>query len=531
MKMRVNHWRVISCALFCVIACIPAAIAQRNPVFFSSGSWEISDSQKSQIAQLSCAADNDGLFHITLTGHADPNGSAADNLELAEKRCLAVKDILLAQGIPAGNIFIEVIGEKKASVEGDYQQFRRVDIVCAPGTKDGLPADKGLRETGSASSGTGDQMDIQKLWNTIRQPFESFEINPNTNNVITTEQGVLVLFPANAFERQNKSAENVRIDIRVTMNKQDMVLNNLSTAYGQTFLESGGMVEILAWDGNDAAQLAPGKSYLVMVPSTSPNPEMTLFDGTRSGEAGVVRWNERANTNFSIQSAEAFFACSSQREMPCGLICRISSSLSNRYEARRKAKYLLEGLSCTEQLRLEQEYSPEAIQLLTEAQRDQLYRKYQVNNEEDLDRAIRAQIEKSKKSAQSNLSYYTFSSTTFGLVNCDYFPSLKKDLVTMRVDVPEQYERTQFMLAFPRRNVIMQPSYFDGRISFTNVPIGEKAQLIAMRMDDEVISFGMETIVIKPKMNMPALGVTTVSEMSMRLAALNDTQRTDLVLR
>lgn len=531
MEMRVYDWRRLSCALMLSLLFSATASAQYYQVFFSSGSWEINESQKTEILNVACGAESDSGWHITLTGHADPNGTAADNMQLAEQRCIAIKDVLISAGMPADIIFIEAMGERKADEHGDYRQHRRVDMQCVKEKRESVTAMQAGEKQPDEAKQDGDKMDILKLWNTIRNPAESFEIDPHQDNVITAKEGVLVLFPEGAFKCHANDDCKVRIEITVTMNKQDMVLNNLSTAYGRTFLESGGMVEIQAWYGSEPAVLTPGKSYLVMVPDQTPQPEMELFDGQRSPDTGVVQWTNRETSDFRILTSEQLFQCAESESSRCGFICRISSRLSKQYEARRKAKDLLSSLSCTEQLLLEQKFGPDALRLLTDALRQQLYKKYRVTNDADLGRAIREQAEKRESGLSSSLSYYTFSSTRFGLVNCDYFPRVAKDLLTMQVKVPKEYSRTQMMLAFPGMNVVMQPVCNDGTIRFPNIPAGKEAVLIAMRFDNDVISMGMETIVIGPLAELPVLEVTTVQALSMKLAALNDTGRNDLVQR
>ncbi len=84
---------------------------------------------------------------IIAVGHADRIGSAAYNQKLSEKRAAAVKDYLVAKGIPANRIYTEGKGEKQpvtkageckgpksAKVIACLQPDRRVDIEMI-GTK------------------------------------------------------------------------------------------------------------------------------------------------------------------------------------------------------------------------------------------------------------------------------------------------------------------------------------------------------------------------------------------------------------
>jgi hypothetical protein len=65
--------------------------------------------------------------HLILEGHADPRGGAAYNQKLSERRVESVKNFLVQQGVPEGNIDTKALGaqhnltpdEVKASVESN----------------------------------------------------------------------------------------------------------------------------------------------------------------------------------------------------------------------------------------------------------------------------------------------------------------------------------------------------------------------------------------------------------------------------
>ncbi len=109
-----------------VPAAAPATAALPAAVFFDTGKAAASAESKKTlddvIAHLKANAD----AKIELTGYTDKAGNIEQNMELAKKRAIGVRDALMAAGIAK-----ERIGMKPpATVEagGDAKQARRVDI-------------------------------------------------------------------------------------------------------------------------------------------------------------------------------------------------------------------------------------------------------------------------------------------------------------------------------------------------------------------------------------------------------------------
>ena len=56
---------------------------------------------------------------LTVSGHADRSGSEEYNLRLSLRRAEAVRNVILAQGVPSTLIHVEAHGEKRLLVETD----------------------------------------------------------------------------------------------------------------------------------------------------------------------------------------------------------------------------------------------------------------------------------------------------------------------------------------------------------------------------------------------------------------------------
>ncbi len=70
---------------------------------------------------------------VELQGHTDPRGTAAYNLDLSNRRALAVRNYLLAQGIAPERMRIVAFGREQRRTQGntrlDYARDRRVELI------------------------------------------------------------------------------------------------------------------------------------------------------------------------------------------------------------------------------------------------------------------------------------------------------------------------------------------------------------------------------------------------------------------
>ena len=102
-------------------------------VFFDFDRSNLTQQAMTTIRQAAAAAKSGNRTRIGVTGHADRSGTDAYNMALSLRRANAVKDALVAEGIPAANIAVVGRGESQPLVptaDGVREpQNRRVEIV------------------------------------------------------------------------------------------------------------------------------------------------------------------------------------------------------------------------------------------------------------------------------------------------------------------------------------------------------------------------------------------------------------------
>jgi outer membrane protein OmpA-like peptidoglycan-associated protein len=104
-------------------------------VLFAAGKAELQAAATATLDSLLASIKQEPNRRIVVEGHTDASGRSADNLGLSQRRADAVKQYLVAHGVPADHITAVGRGEAgpiagNATADG-RQQNRRVDIIVS----------------------------------------------------------------------------------------------------------------------------------------------------------------------------------------------------------------------------------------------------------------------------------------------------------------------------------------------------------------------------------------------------------------
>ena len=112
-------------------------------VLFKSGSWDLTDNTKGKLKELAgiiaSKLKTDANLFVRVDGHTDSDPvkklkskGIMDNVHLSSMRAMAVKDYLVASGVPKDRVFIAGFGEywpiNSGSTAKDKQRNRRVEV-------------------------------------------------------------------------------------------------------------------------------------------------------------------------------------------------------------------------------------------------------------------------------------------------------------------------------------------------------------------------------------------------------------------
>jgi peptidoglycan-associated lipoprotein len=96
---------------------VPAAVSLKD-VFFNFDKSTIREDQKAALNEDAMWLKANGRVKLTIEGHCDARGTAEYNLGLGLRRAKAVKDYLVAAGIPADRIATISYGKERPFVLG-----------------------------------------------------------------------------------------------------------------------------------------------------------------------------------------------------------------------------------------------------------------------------------------------------------------------------------------------------------------------------------------------------------------------------
>lgn len=106
-----------------------------NSIFFSLGSSTLNQHEIEKLRHLSTLLKSNKALHVTLTGHANDNGSSSFNLAVADARVRSVVTALTKAGVKRHQIKKNVVGDAKTSSTCRSaecrRKTRRVELVIS----------------------------------------------------------------------------------------------------------------------------------------------------------------------------------------------------------------------------------------------------------------------------------------------------------------------------------------------------------------------------------------------------------------
>ena len=113
-----------------------AAAPQLKAVFFDFNKADLRPGDRQNLDEAIRWLKANSEARISLDGYADDRGTPPYNLNLSERRAIAVRDYLVAGGIDAKRISTTGSGETRAFAPGEdeaaWQLNRRVDLTVTP---------------------------------------------------------------------------------------------------------------------------------------------------------------------------------------------------------------------------------------------------------------------------------------------------------------------------------------------------------------------------------------------------------------
>lgn len=268
----------------------------RKYVYFGYNQSVLTADAKATIDEMMRPLDVKSITKVECYGYADSEGDEAANKLLSENRVASVQQYIVSKGVAPEKFVTEGFGESNpaasnATDEGK-QRNRRVEIAitfnAAPVMSQELPQSSApMRD---ASVKTPSVVQSMKRLPLTGINVQSFTFNCDKGFEVRGKQGTQLTFHPHSFLDGNGDFVTGKITIRLieVYSKSEMINQQLSTVSDGRLLESGGMIYVSAYDGNNKLRFDNSAHYEIAFPTQNPVTGMQLFDGDTSGN--VVNW-------------------------------------------------------------------------------------------------------------------------------------------------------------------------------------------------------------------------------------------------
>lgn len=179
-------------------------------------------------------------------------------------------------------------------------------------TSEANPAEKLSIDSNNAVFASPIKDNSLKPWYFNDQPEQVFTIDNTQDQTVVGKNGVKVFFPAGCLATNNP-AQPVTIKLKEYTRLVDMLLANISTTSNGELIETGGTVDVTAFDSEgNKLELKQASEIQLSFPTAKPLPGMQTFIGDRSAD-GSVNWQVAGGaktssiTNSNIQKIDSRF--------------------------------------------------------------------------------------------------------------------------------------------------------------------------------------------------------------------------------
>lgn len=391
------------------------------------------------------------------------------------------------------------------------------------------------------------------------KPFQEYNITGSNDTTICLQEGTIIKIPSNAFitkKTRQKPKGKITLMVKEYCSLSDILLANLTTTTKAEILETGGMIYINAYAGNDT--LALEREIEISFPFTDKIEGMQLFTGQRDTSSIMIWESVIEELESATDDENSFYAI--VEEMPSfpggyeHFISFLRKHIKYPSDARRKGlegtvyvnlvinangevgkKRILKGLNeslnqaalnafnnmpawepgkvagknVNVRMVFPVNFRLDGISFTSSSQPRTTYN-------DDLRRDFEENLSDSilQKANANVVSHYILSSSKLGWINCDRFIT-KIPQTKFKVFVGEG-NVSDVKIIFKNYKSVLPGYYVDGYYEFDNVPVGEPVTIIAIRAKNDNLMLAInETIInnsIYSALNFKQVTVETLKE-------------------
>ena len=204
---------------------------------------------------------------IELVGHTDTTGTAEYNKALSKKRVESVRSFLIGAGIPKDNIESRYVGEQMAESDDQFYN-RRVEVTY----------------------GKNELSSMEELRDYLSPNEQVFTFEGEGEIEFEGKKGTLIKIDKSNLVNEDGSAYDgsVKITLKEYYTPAEMYADRMFTQSGHEIIETGGMVDLRAFD-NQGNPLKLGSGTIELSFPKQSDEQFNTFTGERQ-EDGTVNW-------------------------------------------------------------------------------------------------------------------------------------------------------------------------------------------------------------------------------------------------
>jgi hypothetical protein len=473
----------------------------RHHVLFDSDKSKINDAEIEQLNKFMHKHHGLKITEVIVIGHTDSDGNQDYNLLLSKSRVDNVAEYLNNKyGLSSEKAHF---GKTKPlntnSSEREKEENRRVELTLV------------VEKDDTVSHYT--EYTLSDLYADLTSEYQTYCIDPNKDTILRLQQGTLLNIPAKSFKAEDSC---ILIKAKEVYTYADMFMENLTTTSQGRQLESGGMIYLEAAD-QSGKNLNLEQRIAVFMPSQDFQEGMKVFYGERDGHE-AIDWQleDRSESNrmigFSFSNNGPFLPPIDLGKQCKFFWCKIGFALRSVGGVfSREIRY--SNIAMKNQYRQSEEIR-NLMDSLGITNYEELYAHMQKERNKEIENKV-----KDGKVSIHDLSYYAFSTSKLGWMNCDKF---KNTAPKINMDTPiVQEDNIDVKLFFTSFKSIMPPNSTVPHLSFRAIKEGEKVHYIAVKTRQGKVYLSMLTT--KTSLKAPELEFeeVTLEELKAKIQKLN----------
>jgi hypothetical protein len=463
-----KHVWLLSLVLGLTVRLLPAQEVLRGHLFFESGAYELTDQHGTLLGTWLDSLAQLNWQDLTIEAHTDTVGSDEFNRKLSERRAASVRAFLLGRAIDSSRVMVEYYGEAEADstamvIDNDaLKRFsRRVDLVAT------LP------------SRPEEAVDLAALYKQLKGGYTYLHASMRTDTTLHTEGGVILCLRRESFLTPTGQVYRGPIELRIQEATAlgARLRHNLNQSVDQ-LQETAGMLEIRAKGNSGSLMMNPNVPITILLPSRSARDSFQV-SVAREQPGRPLTWSEIQTSHLHSDAfiPQAYAGADFQQQWNPN---RHREAIDYRWGERSKLRmrklftgrvyptshWVVDTPSAFHQ-HFQQEYGSFSCPTLG-------------------------------KTPSAALHYYTFNLPSLGWIGCARPIQAASERIDFAVMLPQEASQTDIKLILKGSQSILSGTRRGGQVVFANVPLGQPAQVVALRINGQDSGLAIQETIISP---------------------------------